>query len=76
MKNITLSIDEALYHKARVKAAERKTSLSRMVADYLRQVVADSDERTDARTRMAILFEKSTAGEYGRKLSRDEMHDE
>ncbi len=76
MKNITLSIDETLYHKARVKAAERKTSVSRMVADYLRQVVADADEQTEARTRMAMLFEKSTAGEYGTKLTRDEMHGE
>ena len=36
MKNITLSVDEAVYRAARVEAAKRNRSLSAIVRDYSR----------------------------------------
>jgi plasmid stability protein len=36
VKNITLSIDDEVYHAARVEAAKRKSSLSAVVRNYLR----------------------------------------
>ncbi|MDN5940039.1 MAG: DUF6364 family protein, partial [Salinisphaera sp.] len=38
MKNVTLSIDEPTYTRARVVAAKRGTSLSRLVRDYLHRI--------------------------------------
>jgi hypothetical protein len=38
MKNVTISIDEATYHKPRVMAAKRRTSLSALVREYLRDL--------------------------------------
>ena len=35
MKNITVSVDERVYHAARVAAARQKTSVSALVAGYL-----------------------------------------
>ena len=35
MKNITVSVDEEAYRRARIKAAERATSVSALVKQYL-----------------------------------------
>jgi hypothetical protein len=43
MRNVTILIDEATYHKPRVMAARRRTSLSALVREYLR----DLDEAAD-----------------------------
>ncbi|TNF54069.1 MAG: ribbon-helix-helix protein, CopG family [Gammaproteobacteria bacterium] len=36
MKNITLSVDEETYRRVRIAAAERNTTVSALVRDYLR----------------------------------------
>ena len=43
MKNITLKIDDETYRKARVLAAERETSVSAMVREFLQQQTAADD---------------------------------
>jgi hypothetical protein len=35
VKNLTLSLDDAVYHAARVEAAKRRTSVSAVVRSYL-----------------------------------------
>lgn len=45
MKNITLKIDDETYRKARLKAAEKGTSVSAMVRDFLIREVVDDDDR-------------------------------
>ena len=44
MKNLTVSVDEATYTRARVIAASRGSSVSRLVRDYLGQL-DDSEGR-------------------------------
>ena len=39
MKNITVSVDDATYRRARIRAAELDTSVSALVRDYLRTLV-------------------------------------
>ena len=41
MKNITVSIDEHTHRQARIKAAELGTSVSALVRDYLKSLVAE-----------------------------------
>ena len=38
MKNITVTVDDETYRRARIKAAERDTSVSRMVREFLGQL--------------------------------------
>ncbi|MBM4286836.1 MAG: hypothetical protein FJ135_01590 [Deltaproteobacteria bacterium] len=40
MKNVTITLDEDVARWARIKAAERDTSLSRLVAELLREKMA------------------------------------
>lgn len=42
MKNITLKIDDEIHSKARVLAAERGTSISAMVRDFLNKETAEN----------------------------------
>ncbi|MFP4070226.1 MAG: hypothetical protein ACLFVC_08625 [Opitutales bacterium] len=44
MKNITVSVDENVYHRARVRAAEQKTSVSAIVRRLLEEVAQEKTE--------------------------------
>lgn len=76
MKNITVSVNDDIYHRARIKAAEKKSSVSRLVAEYLEKLVEEDDRLDKAREEMTLLFERNAGGEYRVKMSREEMHDE
>jgi antitoxin component of RelBE/YafQ-DinJ toxin-antitoxin module len=41
MKNITVTVNEEIYHKARVCAAERKSTISALVKDFLTKIVEE-----------------------------------
>lgn len=77
MKNITVSVGEEVYHRARIRAAERKTSVSAIVRQLLEDV---SREKTDFE-RLQDL-EGQALREIGQKrftasdrLDRDQLHD-
>jgi len=44
MKNITVSVDDDLYHRARVCAAEQKSTISGLVKKFLARVVEEESE--------------------------------
>jgi hypothetical protein len=44
VKNVTVSLADEVYRKARVKAAERNTSLSAMVKEFLESLAEDEGE--------------------------------
>jgi hypothetical protein len=45
MKNITVSVDDETYRKARIRAAELDTSVSALVRDYLAKLGQQESER-------------------------------
>jgi Family of unknown function (DUF6364) len=59
MKNITLSVDEAILDKARVYAAKRKTTVNRLVRDHLEQLAANEQKVSTARERLLKLIDES-----------------
>jgi plasmid stability protein len=74
VKNITVSVPEDVYRAARIRAAERGSSVSSLVADYLRSLSEGESEflRLEAQQRQV-------QGEIDRfrardRLSRDEVH--
>ena len=44
VKNVTVSLPDEVYRKARVKAAERNTSLSSLVREFLESLADDEGE--------------------------------
>jgi plasmid stability protein len=74
MKNITLSIEDALLDKARIYAAKRGTSVTALVREYLIQI-ANSDERIQrARAEIRKMSGRDGLAVGDRSWSRDDLH--
>lgn len=75
MGNITLKIDDDLLREAKILAAKRGTSVSRLVAEQIEAMV-QSDARYDAARRRGL---KRLAAGYDLRFtpapSRDELHE-
>ena len=75
MKNITVSIHDDLYRRARVRAAELDTSVSAMVREFLASFAGEGTDY-DRRKRLERETLKSIEAFRGANpLSRDEVHD-
>jgi plasmid stability protein len=74
MKNITVSVPDDVYRRARISAAERGSSVSALVGDYLRSLAErDSDfARLEAQQRR--ILGQITRFRAGDRISRDELH--
>ena len=74
MKNITVAVADDVYRAARIRAAERGTSVSAMVSEYLRSLAEADGEfaRLEARQRRA----QRRIGQFSAsdRLGRDELH--
>jgi hypothetical protein len=75
VRNITVSVPDHVYRNARVAAAQRDTSLSALVVDYLEQLSGRMDEFA----RLEAL-QREVQAEIGQfraadRLGRDEVHD-
>jgi hypothetical protein len=74
-RNLTVQLDETTIGKARVLAARRSTSVSRLVADEIQRIVDEDDGYQ--RTREAAL-EQLKRGFHmggGRLPDRESLHD-
>lgn len=78
MKNITVTVEDDVYHAARLKAAQRATSISRLVADFLRDLSREDELRAERQRRLAESFlqldRRATNAAIGR-FDRDEIYD-
>jgi hypothetical protein len=74
-QNITLSLDKDLIKKAKILAAQRQTSISRMLSDELQKIIADSKEYDRAKRRALNHLNKGF--HLGGKItvSREELHE-
>lgn len=75
MKNITVSVDDEVYRRARVKAAERDTSVSAMVRDYLKEVAAGESEFERLKRQERALRDSIKGFRASDGLSRDDIYD-
>ena len=82
MKNITIRIDDNLYRRARMKAAEQGTSISALFRDFLIRLTVDGSAEAEFQ-RLAREEQELRAELGGRRLglraednlSREELHD-
>ena len=75
MKNITVSLDDDSYRRARMVAAERDTSVSALVKDYLVTLGAGESQAERLKREERDLRAQITSFRASDKLSRDELHD-
>jgi hypothetical protein len=72
-QNITLSLDKSLIQKARVIAAQRNTSISKLLAEELERTVSQT-EHYDAAKRQAMADLAKGLRLGGNPAARDELH--
>jgi Arc/MetJ-type ribon-helix-helix transcriptional regulator len=79
MKNITVSVDDEVYHRARIKAALLQTSVSALVRKSLEELAGEETEFERLRAKERAVRERisarSTTFFAADRLSRDEVHD-
>lgn len=78
MKNITVSVPDEVYRRARVRAAEKGTSLSAVVRQVLTSFsTGDAEFERLERLQVATLarVRKNAGYDAAKRLSRDEVHE-
>lgn len=74
MKNITVSLPDDFYRRARVRAAEQDTSVSAVVRDFL-SGYAQQESDFERRERLqAEVLSTVRAFRAGDRMTRDELH--
>ncbi|QNP49744.1 DUF6364 family protein [Diaphorobacter aerolatus] len=76
MKNLTITVEDDVLEWARIEAARRGTSVSRMVGDFMAEMQRREDAyeraylawRTDERSWHAVSSPQSGSAPAGRKL--------
>lgn len=75
MKNVTITLDEEVARWARIRAAERNTSVSRLVGELLRQQMKDEQGYDAAMKRYLSRKPKRLKEREGSYPTREEIHD-
>ena len=75
MKNITVSVDEETYRKARMKAAERDTSVSALVKRFLVELAAGESDVERLKREEWRLRDRIETFAARERLSREKLHE-
>ncbi len=75
MPNITVTLSEEAYRRARIRAAELDTSVSALVRQFLTDIGAGETDFERQRRHQNEVLATVTRFRAGRRLSRDEVHD-
>lgn len=76
MKNVTVTMDEALLQRARVAAARDGKSLSRFIAEAVEQRVGRPLTQLEAIERFLAGPPMNLTDENGRAPTRDQLYDD
>jgi phage shock protein A len=75
VKNITVSLEDEVYRRARMVAAERDTSLSALVKRFLMELGSGESETDRLKREERALRERITQFRASDRISRDDLHD-
>lgn len=74
MANLTITLDDALLKKARVRAAELGTSVNAVLRDYMAAWAGAADSR-QAVDLLLARSKKARSGRGNRRWTREELHE-
>jgi plasmid stability protein len=75
MKNITVSVDDETYRRARIKAAERDTSVSALVREFLQSLSRQESEFDRLAREEQELYVQIENFSDRYNLPRDDVHE-
>lgn len=78
MANLTITVDEQVLKKARIRALEEDTSVNAVLRDYLEGYAGVGSERDQAVERVLASSQesKSGSGPGGRTWKREDLYEE
>jgi post-segregation antitoxin (ccd killing protein) len=74
MRNITVTVDDDTYKRARIAAAERDTSVSALVKAYLEQLASHETETERLKRQEREIRTRIAAFSASDGLSREDLH--
>jgi plasmid stability protein len=75
VRNITVTVPDDVYREARVRAAERGSSVSALVSEFLRSLTERESEFARLEAQQRRVQQRLGPFRAGDRLSRDELHD-
>jgi plasmid stability protein len=75
VKNITVSVDNETYRRARIKAAEQDTSVSALVREFLKELAAEESAFEQLARLEHELRASITSFRGGDRVDRDALHE-
>ncbi|MGH7884673.1 MAG: DUF6364 family protein [Thermodesulfobacteriota bacterium] len=75
MRNLTITIDEKILQKARIKALEQGTSVNAILREYLESYAGVNTVEENAMKDLIKLSKNSKSSRGKAKWSRDEIHE-
>jgi hypothetical protein len=75
LRNLTVTLDEETFARARVRAAERNLSLSRFIGELLRRELRHDDEYESAYRTWRAARSFALKGPAERYPKREDLHD-
>ena len=74
MKNITVTVDDEVYRKARIKAAERDTSVSALVKHFLAELAVGESDNERLKREERALRERIATFRAAERIPREDLH--
>ena len=74
MKNITVSVDDDTYRRARMKAAEQDTSVSALVKRFLAELASGESDAERLKREERELRARIATFKAGDRLLREDVH--
>jgi hypothetical protein len=75
MANLTITVDDEVLMRARLRATEQGTSVNAVVRDYLEQYAGTRSAQEQALTKLLALSEQTRSKRGRRKWTREELHE-
>ena len=75
MKNITVSLPDDAYRRARIKAAERDTTVSALVREFLLRLGEDESDYERRRRLQTEVLASLKDFRTGNRVTREEAHE-
>jgi len=74
VKNITVSVEDDVYRRARIKAAEQDTSVSALVRKFLLELAGSESDMERLKRQEREIRERVRSFRARDRLSRDDVH--
>jgi hypothetical protein len=75
MANLTITVDDEVLKRARLRATEQGTSVNSIVREYLEQYAGSRSAQEQALAKLLAMSEQARSRRGRRSWTREELHD-